>query len=309
MPVMSLDPRQFMQPKLIEGVVNKKLEETLSFINMFPVVPTDATSVTYSEDLTTAGADITAGTMGKPLDIGELGALTKISVSPITQKHGMLRPFGYEFRVSKRDIERTQVIDDLNRGIARAAFGMARRINDDIVSILKNATNDITEPGSAWTAWSSADATPISNIIDICNAMDVNGYESEATDLFLQQTNYYELLDYLQNIDINWVIDPKGGPDRRAIPRINGLDVHKLRGTSELAEGAYMALDTRPQFAPVTVYAHSQSGMGKDGSFPIINVNQYSEQAYPHNVVTEFVAETFYALKAPNSVCYRSSGV
>jgi hypothetical protein len=131
MPVNTIDPRAFMQPKRLEGVVNKKLESATSFINMFPVVPTDATSVTYHEDLVTAGADITSGKMGKPLDLGELSGLAKIEVSPITQKHGFLRPFGYEFRIGKRDMERKSgIIDDLTRGVGRAVTGMAKRIND-----------------------------------------------------------------------------------------------------------------------------------------------------------------------------------
>lgn len=310
MTVNTIDPRAFMQPKLLEGVVNKKLESVQTFINMFPVVPTDATSVTYHEDLVTAGADITAGTMGKPLDMGELSGLAKIEVSPITQKHGYLRPFGYEFRISKKDLDRKSgIIDDLTRGVGRAVFGMAKRVNDDILDLLKAATNDVTEPGSAWTAWSSNDATPISNMLDIANAMDLEGYDSEANELYLQQTNYYELLDYVENVDINWVQSPMGGT--RQIPQINGFNIHKLKGTSQLAEGAYLALDGRPEYAPITTYAHSQRGMGKDGQFPIINVFQYTEKpgSYQEQVVTEFIAETFYALKAPNSICYRSSGV
>ena len=62
MPVNTIDPRDFLQPKQIEGIINTKLESSLSFVNMFPVVPTDATAVTYSEDLVTAGADLTSGT-------------------------------------------------------------------------------------------------------------------------------------------------------------------------------------------------------------------------------------------------------
>lgn len=311
MPVNTIDPRAFMQPKRLEAVVNKKLENTLSFINLFPVVPTDATSVTYHEDLVTAGADITSGKQAKPLDIGELSDLAKIEVSPITQKHGYLRPYGYEFRVSRRDLERNNsIIDDLTRGVGRAVFGMANRADDDILNMLKNASNDITEPGSAWTAWSANDCTPTSNMLDIANAMDLEGYESEGNQLFLQQTNYYELLDTLQSTDINWVQNPMTNSSR-TVPNINGFNIHKIKGTSKLAEGAYLAIDGRPEYAPITTYAHSEAGMQNDSTFPIINVFQYKENpgSYKEQIVTEFISETFHALKSPNSTCYRSSGV
>lgn len=315
MPVNTIDPRVFMQPKELEGVVNKKLESTLSFVNMFPVIPTDATSVEYYEDLTTAGADITAGTMAKPLDLGEISGLAKIEVSTITAKQGMLRPFGYQFILSEKDLERGQVIDDLTRGVGRAVYGMASRINGDILTILKNASNDITEPyqdrsGNTWTAWSDDGCTPISNMLQIAEAMDIEGYDSEANTLFLQSANYYELLDYCQNVDINWVENPMSNNGRK-VPEIHGMTVNKLKGTSELAEAAYLALDGRQEFAPITTYAHSQRGMGSDGQFPIINVYQYESKpgSYTNKVVTEFVAETFYALKAKNSVCYRASSI
>lgn len=310
MAVNTIDPRAFMQPKRLEGVVNKKLESTLSFINMFPVVPTDGTSVTYHEDLVTAGADIASGKMAKPLDLGELSGLSKIEVSPITQKHGYLRPFGYEFRISKRDLNTSSIIDDLTRGVGRAVFGMADRMDDTILNILKNMNNDITEPGSAWTAWSEAGATPTSNMLDIANAMDIEGYESEGTDLYLQQQNYYELLDYVENVDIGWVQSPMTNQARQ-IPQINGFNIHKLKGTSKLSEGAYLALDGRPEYAPITTYVRTQRDFSADSQFPIINIYQYSEKpgSYNEQVVTEFIAETFSAPKAPNSVCYRSSGV
>ena len=160
--------------------MNRKLESSLSFVNMFPTIPTDDVAVAYSEDLTTAGADITSGTMAKPLDLGELSGLSEIEVSPITQKHGMLRPFGYEFRVSKKDLERGQVIDDLTRGVGRATYGIASKINSGVLTKIKNASNDITEPyqdraGSIWTAWSEDGAKPLSDILQMVEAMDIEG--------------------------------------------------------------------------------------------------------------------------------------
>ena len=308
MAVITLDARDFLQPKLVEGLANTKIETKLNFIDIFDIVPTNATTVSYSQDLVNAGDDIDSGKMGTPLPMGELSKLSEIEVSPISRKHGALEVFGYKIKVSERDIDRGEVVDDLNRAVNRATYGMARKINDDQVAMLKTApaVNDITEPG-AFTAWDADGCTPVSDVLSIEESMDLDNYESLLTDLFLHKTNYYEALDFLQNIDINWVLDPKGNPQRQ-LPAINGINIHKLK-SSELAEAAYLGLCLTPGYQPLTTYAYSPSGIGKDGTYPLVSVNQYKEQEHPRNVVTEFTAEMFHALKAPNSVCYRAASI
>jgi hypothetical protein len=111
-------------------------------------------------------------------------------------------------------------------------------------------------------------------------------------------------LDYVENVDIGWVQSPMTNQARQ-IPQINGFNIHKLKGTSKLSEGAYLALDGRPEYAPITTYVRTQRDFSADSQFPIINIYQYSEKpgSYNEQVVTEFIAETFSAPKAPNSVC------
>ena len=48
----TLDPRQILQPILLEGVINKKMEQQLDFNGMFPEVPTQALGFTYAQDTT-----------------------------------------------------------------------------------------------------------------------------------------------------------------------------------------------------------------------------------------------------------------
>lgn len=306
MAVITLDARDFLQPKLVEDLANDKIETKLNFIDVFDVVPTNATTVSYAQDLVTAGDDISSGKMGTPLPMGELSKLSEIEVSPISRKHGALEVFGYKIKVSERDIDRGEVIDDLNRAVNRATYGMAKKVNDDQVAVLKTAPslNDITEPGASFTAWGDSDPNPVSDVLDIAEAMDLDNYESELTDLYLHKTNYYEFLDYLQSIDINWVLNPMDNT-ARGIPPVEGVNIHKLK-SSELSEGYYLGLCQTPGYQALTTYAYHPNGVGSDGTYPLISVNQYKEQEHPRNVVTEFTAEMFHALKAPNSVCYRS---
>jgi hypothetical protein len=306
MTTVTLDPRDFLRPKLIEGVVNRELEQNLSFLDVFDIVPTQAKSIAYSEDLVSATDDISDGVMGKPLDMNELSQLTSIEVSTITQKHEAMGRFGYQVKVSKDDIERGEVIDDLSRAVSRCAFGMAKKINDDILTKLKAVSNDITEVSGA-AVWSADTATPVEDIMSFAEAMDLETYPYELKRLYLNKTNYYELMKYLQGIDINWVLDPmKQG--QRSVPDVNGVGIHKLY-TSELAEGAYLGLDDRPGMAALTSYAYNPAGFGKNGEYPLVFVNQYEEEKYPHNVVTEFIAEMAHVIKTPNAVSYRASGI
>lgn len=306
MPVINLDPRTFMQPKLIEGIANTRVEPKLNFINVFPTVYTDATSVSYGVDDVTATKDIGDGVQGVPIDMSEMSALTEIEVSPIDRKHGSLREFGYEIRVSERDLLRNDVIDDLNRAVSRASQGIAKKINGDIVTKLKAVSNDITEvDGSA--VWNAENADPVGDITLFEEAMDLEDTDYELTDLFLNKTNYYEIKRYMQNIDINWAQSPIGN-GMTAVPNVNGVNIHKLY-TSELAEGGYLGIDGTPANAPITTYAYHPSGLQADGTLPLIAVNQFQEKARPRPIVTEITAETFHALKYPNAVCYKATGI
>lgn len=306
MPVITMDQRDFLQPKLVEGIVNREINPQLSFLNVFPVIPTTATSVSYMVDDDSAADDIASGKTGTPIDMGEMSKLSSIDVSPVNRKNGALTQFGYEIRVSKRDFERSEIIDDLNRAVSRAAYGMAKKINGDIVGTLKAVVNDISEVDGAAT-WDLDTATPVEDILSFADAMDLETTDYELTDLYLNKTNYFELLKYLQGIDINWVLDPMKN-SQRAVPAVNGVNIHKLY-SSELAEGAYLGIDGRPGNTPLTTYAYSPQGYQEEGEYPLVYVNQYTEDGKGGSIVTEFLAETFHAVKIPNAVTYKSGAI
>lgn len=302
---LTLSPKQFLRKNLIEGIVNKQMEEDLDFINMFNVTYTDNVSVTYHEDLTTAGEDVTNEVTGEPLDLGELSELTTVEISPITQKAGMLRPFGLQMKVSERDMKRSEIVNDLMRATERISYVMAQKINNDIVTTFKNTTNDINEVDGA-AEWGEDTADPIKDIINFKKAFKVSGYGSRLTDLYVHEDNYSELEQYMVGIDRNWAISPRGEED---IPRIRGVSIHEVTNSTEVAEGSYLGFDSRPAYKPMDIYAYRPEGFSVSPNFRMVNVYRYKEQKYPHNEVVEFVGETLYAVKKPNSFCYKSSGI
>jgi hypothetical protein len=307
MATITLSPNEFLQPKRLEGVVNKQLETDLQFINMFNVVPQTETTVSYMEDVTTAGEDYDAGTTGKPLDLGELSQLPEVEISPVTQKHGMLKPFGFQMKVSKRDINRGSVIDDLARATFRGTQVMARRMDDSFIAQLQAVSNDFTE-GAGAAVWSADGATVADDIIGFQETMDINGSDAQLTDLFVHKTNFYEAKRYFGDLLIGARGEPNFPGDRDVLDVGLGTRLHRARSAS-IAEGGYLGMDTRPGYLPVTVHAYRDPKFANAAEFPLINVYKYEEEAYPHRVVLEFVADIFPALKLPNSVFYRASGI
>lgn len=299
----TMDPRQILQPVFLEGIMNKKLEQNLDFIDVFPRVKTDALAFSYFEDKINAGADIVSGKMGTPNQLGEIGELSEIEVSSITQKHGAMERFGYQLRFSQKQLREEAVIDEISRAVDRAAFGMAKKMNDDVLAQLKAVSNDITNP-TIPAQWSDAAATPVEDILSMVEASIIEGYPYELNELFLEKKNYFELLKYMQGIDINWVRNPMDA-GAQVVPRVNDVGIHKLF-SSELDHGAYMGLDAR--YPAMTIYEYLDP---KHSSMPggMININKYEEERFPYNIVVEMYAERGLALKLPNAVSYAASGL
>lgn len=296
----TLDPRQALQPKFVEGVMNKKLEQQLDFLDMFPRMKTDALSFSWFTDTTNAGADISAYTMGTPNPLLEVGELSEIEVSNISMQHGAMERFGYALKFSQRQLREPSFIDEVNRAVDRAAFGMAKKMNDDIITAITGVSNDVTEVGGT-AVWSSASATPTEDILSFVEASMVEGYPYQLTDLFIHKTNYFELMKYLQAVDINWVRSPF--TDGQNMPVVNDVTVHNLHST-QLAEGSYIGTDSR--YPGITVYeyldpAHSTLPGG------MVNVNKYTEERHPYNIVVELYAERGLATKLPNALYYHNN--
>ena len=298
----TIDPRQALQPRFLEGIINKKMEQQLDFNGMFPEVSTDALSFSYFTDTTNAGADITAGTMSKPNDLMELGELSEIEVSRISMAHGAMQRFGYQLRFSQRQLREVAVVDEINRAVDRAVFGMSKKMNDDVIDAIKAVSNDVTEQSGA-AVWSDAAATPVEDLLTFVEYSMVEGYPYMLNNLFLHKTNYFEMMKYIQGIDINWVQNPFGG--LAEVPQINGVKLHNLHST-QLAEGGYIGTDER--FPGITIYKymdpkHSSMEEGR------VNVNVYEEERFPYNIVVEMYAERGIATKLPNALYYKSTGI
>ena len=298
--IATLDPRQILQPGILEGIMNKKLEQNLDFKDLFPVVKTDALSFAYFKDLTTAGADIASGAQATPSALMELGQLDEIETSSISVAYGGMERFGYQMRFSKRQLREAAIIDEISRAVDRAAFGIAKKMNDDIISAIAANGQSL---GNGAADWAAAGATPVEDLLTFKNASMVEGYPYELTDMFIHQNNYFELMKYIQGIDINWVQSPFGGVGE--LPVINGVKVHNMRST-QVVEDSYLGMDAR--FPGLTIYefVDSDKSQIENGH---VNMNVFEEERYPYNTVVEMFVERGIAAKLPYALYYDADGL
>jgi hypothetical protein len=298
--IKTLDPRQILQPGILEGIMNKKLEQNLDFKDMFPVVKTDALSFAYFKDITTAGADIASGAQATPSALMELGELDEIETSSINMEYGGMNRFGYQMRFSKRQLREAAIIDEIRRAVDRAAFGIAKKMNDDIISAIAANGQSL---GNGAADWAAAGATPVEDLLTFKNASMVEGYPYELTDMFLHQNNYFELMKYIQGIDINWVQSPFGAGSE--LPVINGVKLHNVRST-QVVEDAYYGMDARFPGLTIYEYVDGEKSQIENGH---INMNMYVEEKYPYNTVVEMFVERGIAAKLPYALYYDADGL
>ena len=298
--IKTLDPRQILQPGILEGIMNKKLEQNLDFKDLFPVVRTEALSFAYFTDLTTAGADIASEVQAAPSALMELGELDEIETSSINMQYGGMNRFGYQMKFSKRQLREAAIIDEISRAVDRAAFGIAKKMNDDILAAIVANGQSL---GNAAADWAAVGATPVEDLLTFKNASMVEGYPYELTDMFLHQNNYFELMKYIQGIDINWVQSPFGAMGD--LPVINGVRLHNVRA-AQVVEDSYYGMDSR--FPGITIYefVDSDKSVIENGH---VNMNVFEEERYPYNTVVEMFVERGLAAKLPYALYYDADGL
>lgn len=220
------DPRQVLQPVFLEDIIEKKLEQELIFEGMFPRATIHELSFTYMKDITSATEDIMSGLQGTPGLLNEVGTLSDIEVSSIDVEYGSMQRVGYRMSFAKSVLRESAVIDEISRAVDRAAYGMAYYSNQAIVSTIMNVKNQVEEY-VADVKWDSVDANPVQDILNILESTLLPDYPYMITDLFLHQTQYFQLSRYIQDKPyVPWTQSPFKGDI--TVPIINGVRIHNI---------------------------------------------------------------------------------
>ena len=179
-----------------------------------------------------------------------------------TTASGLLESNGFAMRISREIIRNEAGKSEIMEAYETAGFWMAEWINTNILAALRAGAT----AGTAATAnWSAATATPVNDLITWDADMDREGYPFRMTDGFTNKAQWYELVKYLTEIDINDEKQKKlyGVPeiskDRIHVPVV-GADVHKVM--SGTTDGEMLMLDRNNPAAETHYYtdpAYSQA--------------------------------------------------
>lgn len=276
---------KILRKEFIEKYIFTKMNPELRYMNLFRKTNLNgATTFEYMRDETSAEDDIQKGVMSEPIEVSELSKLSKIEISGIEKKLGDTAQFGYAMEFSEQKLRENGIIDDILRFYDRAAYGMARKINIDILNNMKNfaAADPITLNDGSWD-----DSEMITeDLIDMKRAFEIEGYPYRLSDIFLQTDNYYEANKYYKKVDGSF------NPGN-----IEGLAFHNIM--SDIEEGKLIGIDKK--VSPLTLYYNKNP---KHSVIPnsFININKVTEDKYPFVTRIEMWAEMGLACKEPKAI-------
>lgn len=286
MSVITITADEALRPEFIEKTVITKMTPKLPFLDLFPVQDLGgASTFAYFNDTTSAEDDIQAGTMSTPMIMSELGKMSKIDVAPIQKQTGDTYEFGYKLMFSRNVTREKGFVDEILRAYDRAAYGMQRKINGDILSVM--STNASAPTATITDTWATS-AHISDDIIDMQDAFDQDGWDFELTDFYLNKTNYNEARKYYKNVDAT-PFDPQN---------VEGSVFNNVKNS--IVEGTLYGLDNN--IKPITVYKNTDAEYSSDPENSIINIDKYQQQEYPKKIVIELWSEMGLGVKYGNAI-------
>ena len=288
MPIITLSAEKMLRKEFVERAILTKMKPQLYFLDIFPVVDLGgATTFTHFIDDKNAEDDIQNGVMSEPLPVTELSELTKIDISPISKKVGDTYQFGYAFEWSEAKLKENGFIDELARAYDRMAYGMARKLNNDIFNIMDTyAQSGITLNDGDWGSSSQIN----DDLIDLKYKFEDQTFqEYTLTDMYLNTNQMREANKFYKAL--NGGFNPND---------VEGIEFHNTKTT--VADGTAYCIDKN--IKPITIYKnvnpkHSTLSNPVSG---LININTYEQDKYPFKSGFECWMEMGVAVKHSQAI-------
>ena len=312
---------RFLQPDLALAMMYEAAEPNLSWVDYVTPVKEDKSVFQYAYNDTNKSGD---AKKKKPalMQIGGLFPEIDMSRGSVTSK--AIDSHGFSIRLPRTLMRGPSGVNEIKRVYDTAGVWMSEVVNTNIITALKaGATTSFTHFSPSVT-WDDAAATPVSDLRDFARDMKVEKYPYRMTDIFQYENNWYELVDYLADIDTNEYKQrnifgtPSVDTDTVTVP-MAGI-VHSLM--SGMSEGQTLGLDAKnpvgdlhyyndPKFSvPSFSYDTIVDGNSTMKTVPNMGFNffQYEEDD-THDIVFQFWNEQATVVTNAKGILYSSSGV
>jgi len=238
---VTLPNQDFLNRTFIEQKIFEITNPLLDYANVMPLVKTEAKSVKFKKDTTSASTDTKKKT---PRRLSENSKFTYVEFTDLSVDAAILNPSGFAMRVSRDAVRFAEGVDEIQRGLQRIGFWMAEDINTKSASTVQaEALGPIVAFGSP-TVWSAAGAAPITDLLNMEDDMVQTGYPYRLTDVFMHKTNYREIMGYMLTVDAKFGTGDRSnniGANSFQIPALNGITINRVN--SGISEGTLVGMD------------------------------------------------------------------
>jgi hypothetical protein len=269
----------------------------LFFNGLLPVTDSDSKAFIYDVIENTATKDLEDGIMSLPLPSGEEAALSRLNMSNISQVKGRIPKIGYKIPLSYDLLSKTNIQNEMEMRIQKAAFGMSYYLNDLILDTLSaGATAGGVSIGTEWGD-ANGEQDIVTDLIKMWYDFKEKEYPNRLNDVFLETANHQEIVEYLSSRDIDFTFQDERTAVVDTYPGLRGMKLHDVE--DQLTHGTAIGLDGRDSVYPgAEIYryidnnfavrvANPDAGEGAKPDPTGVHVNIVTEQENPFTTFVE----------------------
>jgi len=253
---------RWLQPGVAIRKLYEKVEPNLVISDFIAgPIPEDRASFMYLED--TVG--ISSDTKKQTAPRFEVGAdLPRLDFSLPTVAGALMESKGFEIAVP-RAVVRDGVAGAaaIERYFTRAGYTLAQQMEAAQISTIQDGAGASTAATPA-AEWSDPDATPVTDLMNFAQEMDVTDGPYRMTDALVNKDAFYELKEYLNFIDGTQFNDgrPTGEMVNRDTIYVKQADcmVHKVM--TGMTDGSIIGLDNTNKGTELHTYSDPLFSLG-----------------------------------------------
>lgn len=300
---VTLPNNDFLQKEFVESTIFEIMTPQLYFLDFLPKIQADAKSVSYKYEDTSASTDTKKR---KLRDLTPGAKFAKVTISDLKAGAAIITREGVEIRIDEDAQQYSEGVDEIDRAYRRAAYYLAESVNTKIVNAVIAGVTTSTTHFNPSVEWSDPSAKPITDMIHLAHDLKREGYPYKATDFYLHSNEYFDLLEFLTNIDVTGEKQRTifGVPNIQEtiinIPVLGNAAIHGL--DSSITTQDILVFDRR--FPAGTYYyaVNPKYPMEKDNDIGF-HVNKFEDNE-AHDTVFQLWIDSSIAIKEPYAAIY-----